>query len=258
MPLYRTRFFGHKFELSGLLHSGFLPGDTCVVRTAYYIFLDEPFGIVTLEEHPHGGANVVDGLVDTAIDDLLLEGAEEAFGHAIGLGLANEGKARCYAPELDLVLEVIGHEWAAVILAGRNTARVTSSHAAEDGLCCHANGLSGGIAITNLGHVPSDGFGIPVLDDGEQPDFAIQHRRDLRGVGAPHQVRRIGGDVPVMGFTWPREVAVRRQQAVLAHQPQHSLAGNPKPIENAQPRPYLAMTLTDPGRTSEIGADCAQ
>jgi hypothetical protein len=34
VPLYRTRFFGHKFELSGLLHSGFLPGDTCVVRTA--------------------------------------------------------------------------------------------------------------------------------------------------------------------------------------------------------------------------------
>src|ERR1035437_6533714 len=32
--MYRTRFFGHKFELSGLLHSGFLPGDTCVVRTA--------------------------------------------------------------------------------------------------------------------------------------------------------------------------------------------------------------------------------
>jgi hypothetical protein len=32
--VYRTRFFGHKFELSGLLHAGFLPGDTCVVRTA--------------------------------------------------------------------------------------------------------------------------------------------------------------------------------------------------------------------------------
>jgi hypothetical protein len=29
--VYRTRFFGHKFELSGLLHSGFLLGDTCVV-----------------------------------------------------------------------------------------------------------------------------------------------------------------------------------------------------------------------------------
>ena len=133
-----------------------------------------------------------------------------------------------------------------------------ATHHRRDDRGCHANGLSGGVAITDLGHVPSDCFGIPVLDDGEQPDFAIQHGRDLRGVGAPHQVRRIGGDVPVMGFTWPREVAVRRQQAVLAHQPQHSLAGNPKPIENAQPRPYLAMTLTDPGRTSEIGADCAQ
>src|ERR1035437_6879 len=62
-PLYRTRFFGHKFELSGLLQSGFLPGDTCVVRTAYSIFLDEPFGIVTLQEDPHGGANDVDVLV---------------------------------------------------------------------------------------------------------------------------------------------------------------------------------------------------
>ena len=124
-------------------------------------------------------------------------------------------------------------------MAERNTTCDTGSNAAENGLGCHANGLSGCIAITNLGHVPSDCFGIPVLDDGEQPDFAIQHRRDLRGVGAPHQVRRIGGDVPVMGFTWPREAAVRRQQAVLAHQPQHSLAGNPKPIENAQPRPTL-------------------
>ena len=43
-------------------------------------------------------------------------------------------------------------------------------------------------------------------------------------VGAPHQVRRVGGDVPVMGFTSAREVAVRRQQAVLPHQPQHPLA----------------------------------
>src|ERR1035441_2273356 len=34
LDLYRTQFFGHKFELSGLLHSGFLPVDTCVMRTA--------------------------------------------------------------------------------------------------------------------------------------------------------------------------------------------------------------------------------
>ena len=32
--VYRARFFGHKFELSDLLHAGALPGDTRLVRTS--------------------------------------------------------------------------------------------------------------------------------------------------------------------------------------------------------------------------------
>jgi hypothetical protein len=32
--VYRRRFFGHKFELSGLLHRGVLPSETCLARTA--------------------------------------------------------------------------------------------------------------------------------------------------------------------------------------------------------------------------------
>jgi tripartite-type tricarboxylate transporter receptor subunit TctC len=32
--LYRARFFGHKFELSGLLHAGLLPSETRLARTA--------------------------------------------------------------------------------------------------------------------------------------------------------------------------------------------------------------------------------
>ncbi len=32
--VYRARFFGHKFELSELLHAGALPGDTRLVRTS--------------------------------------------------------------------------------------------------------------------------------------------------------------------------------------------------------------------------------
>ena len=34
LGLYRARFFGHKFELSDLLHAGALPGDTRLVRTS--------------------------------------------------------------------------------------------------------------------------------------------------------------------------------------------------------------------------------
>jgi hypothetical protein len=32
--LYRARFFGHKFDLSGVLHGGFLPDETRLARAA--------------------------------------------------------------------------------------------------------------------------------------------------------------------------------------------------------------------------------
>ena len=32
--VYRARFFGHKFDLSGVLHVDFLPGETRLARAA--------------------------------------------------------------------------------------------------------------------------------------------------------------------------------------------------------------------------------
>ena len=32
--MYRARFFGHKFDLSGVLHVDFLPGETRLARAA--------------------------------------------------------------------------------------------------------------------------------------------------------------------------------------------------------------------------------
>ena len=118
---------------------------------------------------------------------------------------------------------------------------------AELGLDRHADSLGSGVTITNLDNVPPHPFGVPVVDDGEQPDLAIHHGWDLRRVGAPHQVWRVGDDVSVMGCAFARQVAVRRQKAILPHQPQHPLAGDSNVIEHAQPRPYLAMTFTNPG-----------
>src|SRR6202012_1968205 len=103
-----------------------------VAGAAQSIFLDQPFGIVALEELAGGGPHVVDGLVDAAMDDLLLEGSEEKVGHALGFGLADEGEARCQTPERDLFLEGIGHEGTAVIVAPREAARVPGSDAAAD------------------------------------------------------------------------------------------------------------------------------
>src|ERR1700751_1995756 len=246
------------FGLSGFLESGLVQGETGVAGAAQSIFLDQPFGIVALAELAGGSPHVVDGLVDAAMDDLLLEGSEEALGHAVGFGLADEGEARCHTPELDLFLEVIGHEGTAVIVAQREAARDICRDRAEDSLDRQADGLSSGITVADLGDVPSHRFGVPVLDDGEQPDFAVQHRRDLRRVDAPHQVRRVGDDAALMGFTGTRHVAVWREQAVLAHQPQNPLTGDPYAVEHPQSCPYLAMPFANPGRTLQIGADGAQ
>jgi len=49
--------------------------------------------------------------------------------------------------------------------------------------------------------------------------------------------------------------AVRRQQRVLAHQPQHALAGDAHAIQGAQPGPDLAVSLAGPGRAGEVSAD---
>ena len=49
-----------------------------------------------------------DGVEDLAIDDLLLEGAEEPFGHAVGFRLVWEEMAERDAPVGDLAGEVAG------------------------------------------------------------------------------------------------------------------------------------------------------
>ena len=58
--LYRARFSGHKFDLSGVLHVGLLPGNEFgAVRSPF--FFNQPLGIVEFDELPHGSAEVVHG-----------------------------------------------------------------------------------------------------------------------------------------------------------------------------------------------------
>jgi hypothetical protein len=49
-----------------------------------------------------------------------------------------------------------------------------------------------------------------------------------------------------------------RQQGVLAHQAQHAGTGDADVVQDAQPRPYLAVTLAGEGRGVQIGADGAR
>jgi hypothetical protein len=174
------------------------------------------------------------------------------------LGLAYEGEARGHAPGSCLVLEVLGHEAAAVIMAQLDAAGGVAAEMAELLAHGHAHGLQRLAARAALADVPAERLRVPVFHRGEEPDLAVAHRGDLRAVDGPYHVRRVGDDLPVMvvGGAWAG--AVWRQEGVLAHQPQHPLARDAQPVPDAQPRPDLAMALARPGRAGEVGPDRRQ
>src|SRR3954463_2850274 len=116
-----------------------------------------------------------------------LEGAEEALDDAVGLGLGDEGETGGDAPEPDLLLEMLGHEVGAVVVAQREAAGGVGAEFAELLADRHADGLGGFEAGADLADVPAEEFGVPVIDDAEQPDLAILHGDDL-GVSRPEEL----------------------------------------------------------------------
>jgi hypothetical protein len=119
----------------------------------------------------------------------------------------------------------------------------------------HACRLERLVARAPLGNMPPEGFGVPVLGDGEEPGLAVPDGGNLRGVGRPHHVRRLGNDPAVVRLELARPRTVRRQQGVLAHHPQDPLARHADVIAHAQARPDLAMSFARPGRACEVVPD---
>src|SRR5215217_5248713 len=219
------------------------------------VLLDQPFGVVAAGEGADGIPDLVDGLEDASVHDLLLQRAEEALDDAVRLGLADEGVARRHAPEPDLLLEDVRHEVAAVVVAERQAAGGPGAEVAEPPAHRHAGGLDRLEPGAALGHAPAEEFGVPMLGDAEQPDLAVPHGGDLGGVGRPHDVRRFRGDPALVRRLRPRAGPMRRQQGVLAHQAQDALARHPDAVDRAPPGPDLAVALAGPGRAPEVVLD---
>src|SRR3954468_1765508 len=256
--MYRTRLSGQQVALCGALEGLLLPSDAHLGWAAIPVLLDQPLGVVAGDEGPDSVTHVLDGLEDATMDGLLFQGSEQPLDHAVGLGFRDEGIARHQAPELDLLLEDVGHEIAAVVVAQRQAAGSTGAEMDELLAHRHAEGLDRLVAGAVFCHVPAEQIGLPVLGDAEQPDLAVRDGGDLGGVGGPHDVRRFGGDVPLVRRLRPRSGPVRREQGVLAHQPQHPLARDPDTVHRSQSGPDLAVTLTGPRRAGEVSADSGQ
>jgi hypothetical protein len=103
----------------------------------------------------------------------------------------------------------------------------------------HAHGLQRLAARAALRDMPAQGLGAPRLDRGEAPDLAVAHGADLRAVGGPHDVRRVGDDLAVVLGGGPHPGPMRREQGVLTHQPQHPLARDARARPAAAPGPCV-------------------
>ncbi|MEO9190062.1 MAG: hypothetical protein ABI224_08670 [Acetobacteraceae bacterium] len=119
-------FLDTRSLLSGGLHEGLVPRCSGIAGTAQVVLL------VAGDEGSDGVAGLVDGPLDSAMHDPLLEGAEEAFDDAIRLGLADEWIAGGHAPEADLVVEMFSEESAAAVVSQRHAAGGAGADVAED------------------------------------------------------------------------------------------------------------------------------
>ena len=86
-------------------------------RTAVAQFLQAPLAVIQQGEGGYGCRQFGPVAVGVSVDDLLFDGAVEAFDHAVGLRLTDEGEARGKAVEAALPLEVVGEVLAAVVVA---------------------------------------------------------------------------------------------------------------------------------------------
>ena len=65
----------------------------------------------------------------------------------------------------------------------------------------------------------------------------------------------MGDDLTVMGISATAAAAMGREQVVLAHHPEHPLAGNTDATTDPKPSPDLAMSLALPGGCLQVGLD---
>jgi hydroxybutyrate-dimer hydrolase len=257
VTMYRARFFGHKAALCGLVRGDGCghPVPPCFGGASVAVLFQEPVLVVAIEVRPDGGADLLDVLEDTSENDLLLQRADEALGDAVGFRLTDESEAGRHAEEPQLVLEVLGHEGAAVIVTQQHLARGIRADGSEHLADGQRQRLSGGVTVSMFGDVPAEALGVPVLGDDEQRDVAVVHRRDDGAVGAPHDVRRIGGDRAAVVVRRTGRAPMRGEQAVLAHDPQHAGPADPDAVDHPQPGPHLAVALAGPRRARQVPAN---
>src|SRR5215218_4473533 len=163
---------------------------------------DEPGCVVVGGEVPQRAPQVLDGVESVHPQEVLLQGADEALGHAIALRLADEGGRALDAEEADLVLEVARQVVRAVVMAQREALGHVPLDRTEMAQHALADRLERLEAVAGGSGVAADALAGAVVDGDEDAGPALGQGDGLGHVGAPHHVHAVVLIVP----SWARAV----------------------------------------------------
>src|SRR5262245_60763146 len=137
------------------------------------VALAEPATVVALLELVEGEPQILDRLEGPHPEELLLERADEALGHAVALRFPDERRAGLDPEEPEFILKVVAHVLTAVIVARqepRGGARLVAAEDRRDALPQRLHGLE---ARPRAGGVNPDTLRRAVIDDHEHRGGAL-------------------------------------------------------------------------------------
>src|ERR1035437_950433 len=185
--------------------------------------LDEPLVIVKIDESGDTCPSLLEVFEIEEPEAFLLHGPHETLGHAVALGLGNEGVGEFDSEPARLAFEDVRCVLSAPVQPQLQPGGDGTGIAAEVLGDALLDGLERREAIADLGHVVADDLDRGVVDRAKEPAPAIPACVETSPVRAPHLVRSLRHDRSVMcRVAVDAARSLRHEQAVLAHQTKDS------------------------------------
>src|SRR5450830_950959 len=181
--------------------------------------LDEPLVVVTINEVGDLSPSLLDILEVEEPEAFLLHRPHETLGHAVALGLGDEGVGELDSEPARLAFEDVRCVLGAPVQPQLQPGGDGTGIAAEVLGDALLDGLERRETIADLGHMVADDLDRGVVDRAKEPAPAIPARVETRPVRAPHLVRPVRHDRSVVSrVAVDAARSLGHEQAVLAHQ----------------------------------------
>ncbi len=214
--------------------------------------------VEAVPEFAQCGVELCNGAEAPQPEQLLLQGADEALDAPVALGLAHEGGARRDAEGPELVLEGVGDELAAVVMAQRHACGDADLVLAPGGPDRLAQALDGLESRAPQRGTDAQALAGAVVDEDKDGGVALVGEA-AGGVDGPHPVGPVGDDGAVVDLgSADGDGALVGEQPVLAHEAQHPPHRGADASLLPQLCPDLALALADEGACGQDAVDLGE